>query len=386
MTEVEAWGAASTTSNYVYDPAGNVTNDGVHSYVYDAENRLVSVDGGATGQYSYDRSNQRYKKVTVGSTTHYIWQGSKVIAEHSGSTGAVLIDYIYSGGRMIAKVESETSQYFLSDRLSTRLVLDTSGNVLGRQGHLAFGEDFGGSGNQEKHHFTSYERDGESGIDYAVNRHYAPSVGRFMRVDPHRGDCSRANPQSANLYSYVENNSVNRSDPLGLTWRLVGCTTYADGPGRSCTTCWIQDDETDTSKAIVTCDANLFYDVTREQFLIVQEPPSQGGGEPGGSADDGCGACCARTWDDCTAALKTRVKAVGGSKRAWKAVAYCAATCLPNAANPHLYTICFNSCLVLQSVEGNQDILKAIEEWKACIWTGQSRCADARNGDCGCGW
>jgi hypothetical protein len=35
------------------------------------------------------------------------------------------------------------TQYLLSDRLSTRLVLDASGNALGRQGHLAFGEDFG---------------------------------------------------------------------------------------------------------------------------------------------------------------------------------------------------------------------------------------------------
>ena len=135
------------------------------------------MDGGATGQYSYDQSNQQYKKVTVGSATHYVWQGSKVIAEHDGTTGAVLIDYVYSGSRMIAKVEGGVTQYFLSDRLSTRLVVDASGNVIGRQAHLAFGEDFGESGTQEKHHFTSYERDGESGIDYAVNRHYAPAVG-----------------------------------------------------------------------------------------------------------------------------------------------------------------------------------------------------------------
>ena len=62
--------------------------------------------------------------------------------------------------------------YYLSDRLSMRLVLEASGNVLGRQGHLPFGEDFGESGSQEKHHFTSYKRDGESGTDYAINRQY----------------------------------------------------------------------------------------------------------------------------------------------------------------------------------------------------------------------
>src|SRR5438309_10878598 len=39
---------AGSTVNYTYDAAGNVTNDGVHSYGYDSENRIVSVDGGST--------------------------------------------------------------------------------------------------------------------------------------------------------------------------------------------------------------------------------------------------------------------------------------------------------------------------------------------------
>lgn len=61
---------------YSYDAAGNVTNDGTHSYAYDAENRLVSVDAGATALYSYDNQNRRYKKLASGAGTHYIWQGS----------------------------------------------------------------------------------------------------------------------------------------------------------------------------------------------------------------------------------------------------------------------------------------------------------------------
>jgi len=198
---------------YTYDAAGNVTWDGVHTYTYDAENRIVSVDGGATATYAYDLSNQRYKKVTGGATTHYIWQASQVIAEHNGSTGSVLVDYVYSGGRMIAKVESGSTQYFLSDRLSPRLVLDASGNVMGRQSHLPFGEDFAESGTQEKHHFTSYERDGESGTDYAVNRQYSESIGRFNRPDPIAG----TKVQELNRYSYASNDPINRLDSNGLS-------------------------------------------------------------------------------------------------------------------------------------------------------------------------
>jgi RHS repeat-associated protein len=152
----------------------------------------------------------------VGSTTHYIWQASQVIAEHNGTNGAVLTDYIYSGSRTIAKVSGGTTQYFLSDRLSTRLVLDTSGNVLGHQAHLPFGEDFGQSGPQEKHHFTSYDRDSETASDYAVNRQYAQSVARFMAPDRYRASAYRADPQSWNRYSYTRNNPINRVDRLGL--------------------------------------------------------------------------------------------------------------------------------------------------------------------------
>jgi RHS repeat-associated protein len=96
------------------------------------------------------------------------------------------------------------------------MTLDASGNVAGRQAHLPFGEDFAESGTQDKHHLTSYERDSESGVDYAINRAYAPSVGRFMRPDPLQKSCDRGNPQKWNRYSYISNNPINGTDRLGL--------------------------------------------------------------------------------------------------------------------------------------------------------------------------
>jgi RHS repeat-associated protein len=212
----------STTASYTYDTAGNVTNDGAHSYTYDSENRLVSVDGGATASYSYDNENRRWKKVTGGAITHYVWQGSQLLAEHNGSTGAVLVDYLYSGSRMIAKVEAGATRYFVSDRLSMRMVMDATGNVLGRQSHLPFGEDFAGNGAQQKHHFTSYERDAESGLDYAMNRSYSPRVGRFNQADPYKASGYMTDPQSWNRYSYANNEPINRVDPEGLDFSSIG--------------------------------------------------------------------------------------------------------------------------------------------------------------------
>lgn len=95
-------------------------------------------------------------------------------------------------------------------------MLDASGNVIGRQAHLPFGEQYAESGTQEKHHFTSYESESESGTDYAVNRQYSPSVGRFGSADPYQASSYLVNPQSWNRYSYVENDPIHNVDPLGL--------------------------------------------------------------------------------------------------------------------------------------------------------------------------
>lgn len=112
--------------------------------------------------------------------------------------------------------------WYLGDRLSERLVLDSTGTVTGRMAHLPFGGDFAESGMQEKHHFTTYEREGASGLDYALNRYYSPIVGRFNSADPYQASNELDDPRSWNRYSYTRNVVTNRVDPLGLTdWGAI---------------------------------------------------------------------------------------------------------------------------------------------------------------------
>jgi RHS repeat-associated protein len=147
-----------------------------------------------------------------------VWEGGQVIAEHNGSTGAMLAEYIFAGRKMIAREGGYSGRiFFLQDRLSIRATItDGNGNIQGRQSHLPFGEDLVGTGTTDKHRFTSYERDSESGTDYAVNRQYAQRLGRFMRPDPARCSNEIRVPQSLHRYSYVLNDIVNRLDPDGL--------------------------------------------------------------------------------------------------------------------------------------------------------------------------
>jgi RHS repeat-associated protein len=212
--------------SYTYDAAGNVTNDGTHSYTYNAENQVAAMDWGQSNghAYAFDPQNRRIKKFSPSGWTHSVWEGQQVIAEYN-HTGAAEAIYYYFGSRLVRREKVGQVRSFLSDKLSLRVMLDGSSNVVGRQGHLPYGEELGTSGEMDKHRFTSYERDSESGMDYALNRSYSPAAGRFAQTDPYGPSAGVGEPQSWNRYTYVYNNPINATDRNGLDLDYTDCTT-----------------------------------------------------------------------------------------------------------------------------------------------------------------
>jgi len=213
-------------SPHSYDANGNLTSDGQNTIVYDAENRVVSdADGSGTATYVYQASGHRVVKQLGDSTTVYIFSGDKVIAEYQGTT--LSKEYIYLGNQQLAGYLYGTLSYYLPDRLSNRVVTDTSGNILGQQGNYPFGESWYGSGTTTEWQFTSYERDAESGNDYAIAREYENRLARFSALDTAKPCLS--DPQQFNRYSYVANDPINRLDPTGSNFRFCigGCNAGA---------------------------------------------------------------------------------------------------------------------------------------------------------------
>jgi RHS repeat-associated protein len=152
---------------------------------------------------------------TNSTTTVYIFSGSQVIAEYDNgaAVGSPSREYIYSGAALLAKIDSSGTKYYHRDHLSNRYVTDSSGNKAAEMGHFPFGESWYNA-TSDKLVFTTYERDAESGNDYAMARYYVSRLARFSSPDPAPG--GTGDPQSLNHYPYSLNDPADLTDPSGL--------------------------------------------------------------------------------------------------------------------------------------------------------------------------
>jgi RHS repeat-associated protein len=93
-------------NRYCYDAAGNLLHDNFdHQYVYDAESRMIQVDGGAHN-YTYALDGNRVRKDVSGSaSTEYIYFQGVAITERNVSTGS-WSDYIFGNGKRIARAQA----------------------------------------------------------------------------------------------------------------------------------------------------------------------------------------------------------------------------------------------------------------------------------------
>jgi RHS repeat-associated protein len=206
-----------TTGGYGYDANGNMTNDGVNTLTYDAENRLLTSSGSlGSGTYTFDGKGWRVKKVSGSTTTVYVYSGSNLIAEYSNGAApsSPTNEYFYAGSNNVASVESGTTYYFHNDRHSLRLRTNSSGAIQDQRGTFPFGETWYSTASGQEWLFTNYQRDTESGNDYGWAREYVNRLGRFATGDPVRVTRTEA-PRKFNRYSYVANDPVNVTDPTG---------------------------------------------------------------------------------------------------------------------------------------------------------------------------
>jgi RHS repeat-associated protein len=112
---------------------------------------------------------------------------------------------------------NSTTNYYHGDHLgSSRLTTSVNGYPVWSAAYLPFGQEWNPQPAVDHYKFTGKERDSESGLDNFGARYDSSQYGRFMSPDPDNAGADPSNPQSWNMYSYVQNNPLNAIDPNGL--------------------------------------------------------------------------------------------------------------------------------------------------------------------------
>ena len=209
------------------DKRGNLTSDGVTTYGYDVENRLISASVGHNATLTYDPLGRLFQIVSGSNTTQFLYDGDALVAELN-SSGAWLNRYVhgpqvddpliwYAG----ATVSSGTRQSLQRDHQGSIVsVANASGSSLALNTYDEYGVP--GASNAGRFQYTGQIWLAELGMYYYKARIYDPYLGRFLQTDPvgYKDDL--------NLYAYVGNDPLDRTDPTGLK-----CETTTSGP--SCT-------------------------------------------------------------------------------------------------------------------------------------------------------
>jgi RHS repeat-associated protein len=254
------------SATIVYDADGNLTQDDLWNYTWDAENRLIKQETKWQGvnavagmpilrlEYKYDAYCRRVeKKVSTWNPT-------------TGFQQTKLTKFAYDDWNLIAEWEAEPvdlglirTHHWSLDLSGTLqgagevggLVLtrhhanpsgqttsfvpayDGTGNVLALYDTVngkrvaeyeygPFGEQLretGTTASRNPFRWSTHYTDEETGIIYAKRRYYMPAAGRWLNPDPNGLN------GGPNLYDYVRNRPIHMIDPFGLADKDCSCCT-----------------------------------------------------------------------------------------------------------------------------------------------------------------
>jgi len=240
-----------------YDLDGNIITNGVWSYTWDAENRMVSACSNGllliTNRYD-DQSRRIAKIVSLGGTeiqrNTFVYDGWNPIRELRVQGSGVSTNYYCwgpdlsgslqgaggVGGLQAVIVVGETpATYYTCYDANGNITayVDELGNAYAEYAYDAFGNTVSQSGDLAStfsHRFSTKYADDETGLYYYGYRYYAPGLGRWVNRDPLvdvgfiittvSSDAISeflVEPELVNVYLFVQNNSVDKLDYQGLT-------------------------------------------------------------------------------------------------------------------------------------------------------------------------
>lgn len=181
---------------YSYDANGNLTDDGMYTYKYDFENRLVKItnkfDNSIVAEFEYDALGRRTKKSTTATIVEYVYDDNRVIETYNGSNN-LQHQYIYGKTNdVVSMVDKDNNKYYYL-RGATGNVLgitDATGSVVERYEYDPYGNMslYNSNGNPiqvsaigNPMFFKEKYFDAETGLYYDRARYYSSYLGRYIQ-------------------------------------------------------------------------------------------------------------------------------------------------------------------------------------------------------------
>jgi RHS repeat-associated protein len=248
-----------TPEAFSHDADGNLTNDGRWAYVWNGENRLLSMTGPSTApsgsrkalHFDYDPQGRRITKVVSNWTgsvwtrvlhEKYFYDGWNLLAALNGTNDALVRSFTWGsdlsgsmqgaggvGGLLLVRDTANGTHFCGHDGNGnvTLLVNTQTGTNSATYEYGPFGENLRATGPMAKANsfrFSSKFQDDESDLLYYGYRYYSAITGRWLSRDPlgERG--------GNNTYAFVNNLPVSLVDALGL--RPISVAFNAFIPGR----------------------------------------------------------------------------------------------------------------------------------------------------------
>lgn len=195
---------------YEYDANGNLLDDGLRHYQWDAENRLIQIDTqadpSATLQFQYDGLSRRVAITTNGDEQRYLWCGSEICQRRDADD--TVARHYYPEGEWR---QGEPLYYYRDHLGSVRDASAGNGKSLAVLDYDAYGNAIRATGEtlpDFRYAGMFYLED--AGLYLTQYRGYDPVTGKWLSRDP-IGELG-----GVNLYAYVDNNPLNFIDPFGL--------------------------------------------------------------------------------------------------------------------------------------------------------------------------
>ncbi len=219
-TETRSAFIPQTPEQFIYDDDGNMLSDGRFDYVWNGDNRLITVSNetALVASYAYDYLGRRISKTVGSETTTFLWNGNHIIHEESATKTN---SYCWGqNDHLVSATLGGTNVFYCHDgNKNVTDLVDASGNAVAQYEFDPYGNinvKTGILSDANPFRFSNEYHDPETGHVAYMRRYLDTITSSWLNRDP------IGEKGGLDLYGFVGNNPISNTDNLGLDFIAVG--------------------------------------------------------------------------------------------------------------------------------------------------------------------